>query len=331
MIACESSKVNLFFNYMGRRLTFLALFLLIVLPCSADAFDLLLGTGETGSFSHFVGKSICRAINRHADGIQCALAAAPDDIYNITNLAGGSLDICLLDSKTIYDAVNRKGKFEYLDIPYDNLQNLQHMYDVPITLVVRKDAGITELDGIKGKRINAGTPGSPQRLMVQTILSAKGWARNNFSLMEELPESHSQADLAFCHGTIQAMVHIGVHPDASLQQLIELCNADLVGMDDGDIQKLIARYPAFITTVLDGGIYPGLSERIATLGTGMLLISSRDLDTETVYRIMDALYKSSKQLKNAHPALSGFTDKGKGELDIGLERHPGAIKYFSEK
>ena len=63
----------------------------------------------------------------------------------------------------------------------------------------------------------------------------------------------------------------------------------------------------------------------------MLLISSRDLDTETVYRIMDALYKSRKQLKNAHPALSGFTDKGIGELDIGLERHPGAIKYFSEK
>ena len=330
MTAYIRPKVNLIYNHTSKIAILIVLALLIHSPGPAIAMDLLLGSGEPGTFSHFVGKSICRAINKHAVDIQCTVAPTPDAVHNITNLAGGSLDICLLDSKTIFDAVNRKGNFEYLDIPYDNLASLLHLYDIPITLAVRKDAGIASLDQLKGKRINAGSPRSPQHLMVDTILNAKGWTRKDFSLMEELPESQSQASMAFCHGTIQAMVHIGVHPDPSVQQLIDLCGADLVGIHDDTIQKLVNRHPAFIYTSLKGGIYPNHATGITSLGMGMLLISSRDLDDETVYSIMDALYSSQKRLNNAHPALSGFADKDAEDLDIGLERHPGAIKFFSE-
>ena len=331
MTAYIRPKVSLFCTCTGKIAILIALALLLLSAGSAGAMDLLLGSGKTGSFSNFVGKSICRAVNRHTDDLKCSVAPASDQMHNITNLAGGSLDICLLDSKTIYDAVNRKGNYEYLDILYDNLLSLQRIYDIPITLVVRKDADITSLDGLKGKRINAGAPRSPQHRMVETILDAKGWTRKDFSLMDELPESQSQAGMAFCHGTIQAMVHIGVHPDASVQQLIKLCGADLVGIEDGDIQKMANRHPAFISTALSSGVYPGQPDGITTLGMGMLLISSRDLDEETVYSIMDALYSSQKQLKHAHPALSGFTDKSAEDLDIGLAPHPGVIKYFSEK
>jgi len=330
MTAYIRPKVNLIHNHTIKIAMSIALALLFLSASSAGAMDLLLGSGKTGSFSNFVGKSICRAINRHADDLHCSVSPAPDDMHSITNLAGGSLDICLLDSKTIYDAVKRRGNFQYLDILYDNLLSLQRIYDIPVTLAVRQDAGITSLDGLKGKRINAGPPGSLQNLMVETIMSAKGWTKKEFSLMDELPDSQSQADMAFCHGTIQAMVHIGVHPDPSVQQLLKLCGASLVGMDDSDIQQFVGGHPAFINTTLKSSMYPELTQDIPTLGTSMLLISSRDLDEETVYSIMDALYRSQKKLNNAHPALSGFTDKGAEDLDIGLERHPGAIKFFSD-
>jgi TRAP transporter TAXI family solute receptor len=330
MTAYICPKVNLSDNHTSKIAMLIALALLILSPGTANAMDLLLGTGETGSFSHFVGKSICRAINRHTADLQCSVAPAANEMHNITNLAGGSLDICLLDSRTIYDAVNRKGNFQYLDIIYDNLLSLQPIYDIPITLAARQDAGITSLDGLKGKRINAGPPGSSQNLMVETIMDAKGWTKKDFSLIDELPDSQSQADMAFCHGTIQAMVHIGVHPDPSVQQLLKLCGANLVGMGDSDIQTLVGSHPAFINTALMGKMYPELAQDIPTMGTSMLLISSRDLDGETVYSIMDALYSSQKKLNNAHPALSSFTDKGAEDLDIGLERHPGAIKFFSD-
>lgn len=330
MIADIVAKVKLFVNYPCIFPVLSFFFMVGLFPTPGNAFDILLGAGETGSFSHFVGKSMCRAVNQRASEINCIVVPSEDEVHTITNLQGGSLDICLIDSHTIYNAVNRKENFKYLGIRYDNLSSLQHMYDIPVTLVVRKDAGIASLDEMKGKRINAGRPGSSQRRMVQAILDAKGWTRVDFSLMEELPESQSQAGMAFCHGTIQAMMHIGVHPDPSIQQLFELCKADLAGMNDGDIHKLINRQPAFIRTTIHPGTYPNQSDAITTLGTHMMLVSSKDLDEETAYRIMEALYLSKEQLKKAHPALLDFSDKVGDDPDIGLERHPGAVRFFSQ-
>ena len=82
-----------------------------------------------------------------------------------------------------------------------------------IELVARKDAGITALGDLKGKRINAGGPRSLQHLAMATIIKSKNWSKYDFSLVGELPPSQSQDTMAFCHGTMQAMVHIGMHPD----------------------------------------------------------------------------------------------------------------------
>ena len=75
--------------------------------------------------------------------MNCETVPASDDVHNLTNLQGGSLDIGLIDSRMLHDAVNKTGEFEFLDISYDNLRALVPLYDIPITLVVRSDAKIT--------------------------------------------------------------------------------------------------------------------------------------------------------------------------------------------
>ena len=56
------------------------------------------------------------------------------------------------------------------------------------------------------------------------------------------------------------MVHIGVHPDSSLQQLFKLCKADLVNMDDSDIEKLVNDHPAFWKIEIAADTYPSQPE-----------------------------------------------------------------------
>jgi len=330
-----SKKSTLYFRMplFFRRMPIVCLFLIVgtcILPFSANAFDILLGTGESGTFSHFTGRVLCRVINSHTSDMNCQIVPTPDDVYNLTNLRGGSLDISLVDSHMLYDAVNKAEKFEYLDINYDNLRSLMPVYDVPVTLVVRKDAKITSLAKLKHKRINAGSPGSPQSLVVGNILKAKNWSKKDFSLVQELPASHSQDTMEFCHGTTQAMIHIGVHPNPELQQLFKLCEADMVNMDDDDIQKMIAGHHAFSSMNIAAGAYPTHTGSVTTFGTRMILVSSTDLDEETVYRIMEAIYQGRQRLNSAHPALSRFTDGKADTINLGLERHPGAVKYFAE-
>jgi len=319
------------FIWFFKRAPVISAFLIIGLfPFSADAFDILLGTGETGTFSHFAGRTICRMINRHANDINCKTVPAPGDVHNLTNLQGGSLEIGLIDSRMLDDAINKTGYFEFLDISYDNLRALVPLYDVPVTLVVRSDAEITSLNELKGKRINAGAPRSLQHLAVDTIMKAKNWSKKDFSLVEELPASQSQDTMAFCHGTIQAMVHIGVHPDSSLQQLFRLCKAGLVNMDDNDIEKLVNDHPAFSKIDIAADAYPSHQKGVITFGTRVTLVASEDLDEQTVYKIIDAIYSNRKHLKRAHPALSSFTVAAARKSDAGIRLHPGAAKYLLE-
>jgi len=308
---------------------FFIVFTLVLSPLSADALDVLLGTGAKGSFSHFTGRTISRIINKQADDLTCRAIPSSGGVHNLTNLKSGSLDLVLVDSRMLHDAIQKKGYFEFLDIRYDNLRTLFPLYSIPITLVVRKDARIDSLDALKGKRLNAGAPGSPQHLAVDTILSAKKWSEKDFNLLAEISTSQSQDTMAFCHGTVQSMVHLGVHPDAALVQLFRLCNAGFVNLDDGDIEGLVKGHPAFSKFEIPQDTYPSHPGKVATFGTQAVLVTTEDLDDETVYQIVTALYNKRDRLAGAHPALS-FPVVG-GKMEIGSPVHPGAAKFFSEQ
>jgi TRAP transporter TAXI family solute receptor len=298
---------------------------------SASAFDILLGTAEPGTFSHFSGRLIERTIKKQVKGINCKVIPGSGDIHNLTNLQQGSLDIALIDSRMLYDAINKTGYFQFLAINYKNIRLLAPLYDVPITLIVGQNTGIKKLGDLKGKRINAGAPLSLQNLLFETISTAKNWSKKDFKLVTEISDSQSQDTMAFCHGIVDAMIHIGIHPSPPLQQLFNLCNAGMADMDDPDIDKLVLRHPAFSKFTIPSGTYTGQTTDITTLGTQTLLVASRDLDEETVYNVLDALFSNQKRLSNAHPALSLQKPDITKINRMGINLHAGAVKYFSIK
>ena len=327
-----SNKRNdaIFFIRFFKRVPLITIILIIMsIPITAQAFDILLGTGETGTFSHFAGRLLCRVINSHSNDLNCRVATAPDDVDNLTNLQGGSLDIGLIDSRMLYDAMTKKGNFEFLDINYQNLRGLVPRYEVPMALAVRSDANIESLDDLKGKRINAGAPRSLQHLAFDTLIEAKNWERTDFSLVTELPPSQSQDTMAFCHGTVQAMLHIGVHPDSSLQQLFRLCKAKLVDMQNNDIAKLVSGHPGFVNITIPADLYPSNPGSVKTFGTRAILVASEDLDGQTVNSILDAIYSDGKRLQSAHPAMTLMEPEAVLATDLGVKLHPGATQFFS--
>ncbi|WP_321365924.1 TAXI family TRAP transporter solute-binding subunit [uncultured Desulfuromusa sp.] len=322
---------------MNRNVWIFCFFLnicLLISPVFVQAFDLRLGTGPPGSFSYFSGRVLCRMMNNQLADLSCRQVAAADghDAYNLTNLQGGSLDLVLVDSRSLFDAINKTGKFAFLDIDYSNLRGLAPVYETPVVMVVRNDAGIQSLTDLQGKRINAGTPGSIQYQEMNRIMNAKEWTRDDFSLVGDLSPSQSNDDTkAFCFGTMQAMIYIGIHPDFSLRRLLKTCNGTLLNMDDNDIESLVHADPALWRIELPVDLYPTQTEKVVTFGTRSLLIASEDLDSETVYRIMDLLDKNGKYLKTAHRSLSLFSQEIARESALGLPLHSGAARYIAER
>jgi len=308
----------------------LIIFLLVAfLPPASHAYELLLGTGEKGSFSHFTGKTICRLISLDSE-LSCKPVPAPDSSHNLTNLRSGSLDIALIDSRMLHDAFNNSGYFKFLDITYDNLRTLVPLYSVPIVLLARNDAKIKSLNDLKGKRFNAGAPLSPQHLAADNIMLAKGWTKKDFNPLSELSSNHAQDTLALSGGTIQAMLHIGVHPDPALASLLKRTKATLVGMDDPDIEKLVSAQSGFFQLTLPAETYSTNSKKLVTLGTEVTLVTSEDLDDATVTAILKAIFQHKGQLKKAHPALSPVREINTNKLNGEIRPHKAVFKYFQK-
>jgi TRAP transporter TAXI family solute receptor len=320
------------FACFSKRFTLLCIAVIVSTgPIGADAGDIILGTEAAGSFSHFAGRAICRTINQSGSDLSCRAIPATSSTHNLTNLNSGSLDLALLDARLLHDAMTRKGQFQFLDIRYDNLGTLMPLYDLPILLVARADAGIAGLSDLKGKRINIGIAHTKVREAVDFIMAAKGWAKPDFKLVQELPASLSQDTMAFCHGSVDAMVHISVHPDSALQQLMDLCAAVLVDMDDVEITRRVGSQPAFSPISIPAATYPGLEEPVVSFGTTIWLIASGSLDDETAIAIMAALEKHQPSLQSIHPALGQFAVKPSDDPDIGIALHPGAAAYLASQ
>jgi len=278
------------------------LFFVIALAQTTSAYELLLGTGEQNSFSHFVGRAVCRIIRTQSD-LSCKAVPSVESSHNLTNLRSGSLDLALVDSRILHDAFNNSGFFRFLDITYENLRTLLPLYSVPIALVARKDAKIHSLDELRGKRFNAGAPFSLQRFAADNIMDAKGWSKRDFNPFGELSANHAQDTLALSNGTIQAMLFIGVQPDPVLAHLLARSKAMLVNMNDADMKKLVKSRSGFFFNSIPAGTYRANPEQVVTIATKMVLVTSEDMDGGTVADIVDAILKNRDQLKKIHPAL----------------------------
>ncbi len=311
-----------------KRLTLLLAVVLLWTPSYASAYDLLLGTGEVGSFSYFSGRMLCRTINKEMPDINCSVQAADDEIDNLTNLQAGSLDLAIINSNVLDSAVNKSGQFQFLDINYSNLSILTPLYARPIGIMVQSNAGISSLNDLKGKRINAGAPGSIERRAMELIMKAKGWSARDFKRFEELPTSHAQDTMAFCQGTVQAMITVGVHPSKKTQRLIENCKGAILDINDDAIDQLVdSRASCWKTEIkVSSDSIPS-----RTFGTRAILVASSAIDQKTGYAITKALYKNKKRLQRSHPALSLFPVEESSKGIQGLQLQAGAEQFFNEQ
>ena len=325
---------HIYLKVVRRRLRLLTVCLAVAAAAGftapmVDAGDILVGTGSEDGFSNFVGRAICRILNRSLPDMNARAIPAETRTYNLTNLNGGSLDLALVDLRQLHDAKKHLGHFAFLDIRYDNVGVLFPLYQQPILLIVRADAGINTLADLKGKRINAGVARSETREAVEAIFAAKGWTRSDFQVVQALPASQGQESMAFCHGSIEAMVHVGVHPDSALEQLINLCGAVPVDLRDDDMLRWIDSHPVFSMSTLAAGTYPGLDKPVTGFGTTILLAASGSLDEETTLAILAALERNQANLKSIHPSLDQLSVKAWRGSELGIDLHPGAVAYFS--
>lgn len=289
-----------------------------------------IGTAGVTGVYYPAGGAICRLVNRgrKEHGIRCTVESTGGSINNLEAINKGELELGVVQSDLLYDAYN--GTEIFSDVgPDKSLRGLFALHPEPFTVVVRKDAKIHSFDDLKRKKVYLGAPGSGMRATMEQLMAAKGWTHKTFSSVVDVKAS-DQAQ-ALCSGRIDAMIYAGGHPNGAIQQITSMCATKLVDVDGDIIDKMIEAHPYYAHAVIPGGMYVGNPRDVHTFGVKAVLVASAELDENTVYEIVKAVFDNIDNFKTLHPVFASLNPTLMALTGNNAPIHPGALKYYRKK
>jgi len=291
-----------------------------------------IGTGGQTGVYYVVGQSMCRLVNRGTSdhGIKCTAPSTGGSVANINAIRKGQQDMGMAQSDWQYYALNgtKHDSFKQQG-PFNNLRALFAVHNEPFTVVARADSGIKHFDDLAGKRVNLQNPGSGTRGTMELIMAEKGWDKGTFKLASELKASE-QAQ-ALCDNKIDAMLYSVGHPSGAIKEATTSCDAKVIPVTGPVISKLINGNDFYAKATIKGGMYKGSSSDVSTFGNAATMVTSSDVDNETVYQVVKAVFDNFDRFKRLHPAFANLDPKTMISGGLSAPLHDGAVRYYKEK
>lgn len=295
---------------------------------AADQQFISIGTGGVTGVYYPTGGAICRLVNksRKEHGIRCAVESTGGSVYNINTIKAGELEFGVAQSDWQHHAYNGTSKFS--DNPFPGVRAMFSVHPEPFTLLVRGDSGVTSFEGLKGKRVNVGNPGSGQRATMEVVMDAFGISMDDFALATEYKGSEMAKQI--CDGNIDAMIYTIGHPAAAIKEATTTCDVKLVSVTGAPIEKLVADNPYYRVATIPGGMYSGNPDATTTFGVGATFVTSDQVSDEVAYTVAKAVMANLDDFRGLHPAFANLDAKQMINDGLSAPLHPGAMKAYKE-
>lgn len=311
---------------------FLSLILAVASAAAATpgSRTLFMGTAPVVGVYFPAGGAICAMVNRHRTetGLRCVVESTDGSYANLQALRHGDEDLGIVQSDWQYYAYKGLGPFKAAG-PFADLRSLFTIHGEPLTLMVRKDAGIASLSDLKGKRVNIGPKGTGQRALADLLFRALGWKNSDFASLGEI-DANLQTT-ALCGDQIDAFLMPMSHPNGAVEEAAMRCGALLVPLSGPAIDKLLADMPYLAKDEIPGGTYTGNPNAIATFGPRATLVTTKALSDEIGYRIVKAVFDDFDRFKAMHPSFRNLTPAEMIGAGNTAPLQDGAKRYFRER
>lgn len=288
-----------------------------------------IGTGGITGIYYPTGGAIAHMVNNKRDTyhIHCVVEATGGSVFNVNAVMAGDLQFGVVRSDRQYQAL--KGTAEWAQKgPQKKLRAVFSIYPESVTLVAAVDAGIKNIQDLKGKRVYLGGAGTGAFKNATTALETAGIDYE----VDLKPETATPAEVPelLQQGRIDAFFYTVGHPDAAIGDAVagarKVRFVPIAGIDG-----LLARSPFYARSTIPVKAYPGVqnSTDVVTFGVKATLVASADTPDQVVYAITREVFENLDAFRKRHPAFSDLTEKGMLE-GLSAPIHPGARKYYME-
>jgi TRAP transporter TAXI family solute receptor len=299
-------------------------------PAMAAQGDAIIGTGGVTGVYYAVGVAICRLMDKEQarHGARCSVERTGGSISNVNAIRSGAANFGIVQSDVQYHAVNGLSQFTGSG-PDGDLRAVFSVLSEALTVVARRDAGVSRFEDFRGKRYNIGNAGSGTRETTTMLMRELGMSIGDFALASEYKPDEQGA--ALCDGRIDGFGYMVGSPVANIQEVMTACGGRLVPLSGPAIDRLIEENPYFIRATIPGGMYWGNPAATETFGVMAGLVTSARTPDDLVYAVVAAVFDNLEEFKKLHPALSGLEAREMIRGNTLAPLHEGALRYYREK
>ncbi|MEM7022112.1 MAG: TAXI family TRAP transporter solute-binding subunit [Pseudomonadota bacterium] len=247
-------------------------------------------------------------------------------VANVDAIDSGQMESGFAQSDIAHWAYTGTGIYDGED-QVDQLRAIANLYPESIHLVARKDAGITSVQDLAGKRVSLDEPGSGTLVDARIILDAYGLSEEDLDAEYIKP---SVAVTMMRDSDLDAFLIVAGYPTSSVVELCSTIGCELVPIDGPEAETLIEEHPYFAEDTIPAGTYAGVPAT-PTLSVGAQWVVGADVDEDLVYGITKALWHDNarKLLDDGHAKGGSITVET--ALDgVAIPLHPGAERYYRE-
>ncbi|MEQ6357476.1 TAXI family TRAP transporter solute-binding subunit [Lysinibacillus sp. M3] len=278
-------------------------------------------TGGTQGTYYALGGTFADLISKETD-IKTTAEVSQASAANMTALQDGKGEIAFVQSDIAFYATEGTMMFDGKKI--DTIAALGALYPETVQLVTTEASGIKSYADLKGKKVSVGAPGSGTYANAEQLLEIHGLKMDDIKV-QNLDFGESTDGLQ--SGQIDAAFITAGTPTGAVEALNATTKVNIIGMDAGKADELIAKYPYYAKDTVKAGTY-GIAKDTETVSVLAMLAVKKDLPEDVVYSMTKAIYDNTNKISH---------DKGKfikaetGLQGISIDVHPGAQKYFDEK
>ncbi len=194
----------------------------------------------------------------------------------------------------------------------------------PVNLFARKD--INSIEDFKGKKYNANAPGTGSAMTGRDFLDSAKLNDKDFGAVEYFPSSQIASN--FCDKKIDFGIYVYPHPGRIIKDVLD-CDGKLLSIPKNVLSSMKENIPSSKEIVIPKGVYPKVDEDISSIAVPMVLVSTSNINQESIYRFVTILKTHYGLLSSRLPQISrDFLDlKDMSEIDFNV--HDGATRALS--
>jgi len=292
--------------------------------------DVVIGTASPTGIYYPLGGSMCRLFNldRSRHGLRCSEEPSSGSVASLESLRRGRLDIGIVPSDVLADAVAGQGPFASRG-PTAGLRILFAGPDEMLTVVARRELGIRTVAEIRGARISIGDPASRQRAGMDRVMAILGLGRGDFAGVHELPAAEQHR--AFCVEALDVIVYSVGHPNGLIRDVTRTCHGRLVDVSGPAIDRMLSAHREYEPAVIPGGTYPDNPADVRTFGVRAVVVAGPRVSDTMAYELTRAVFDNFDAFRRLHPAFEALSVADMVHVSGRTPVHAGALRYYRER